>query len=88
MQPKRTALIGAPSGGPTGPEDPLSADSLSTAYMPLGADRQTGEAASIKALKRRPSILQELEAGDREADEKNSLNSKIFELGMELRKVR
>lgn len=39
-------------------------------------------------IKRTSSILLELEAGEREAEEKKTLNSRLFELGTELRKVR
>ncbi|CDJ66729.1 CAMP-dependent protein kinase regulatory subunit, putative [Eimeria necatrix] len=39
-------------------------------------------------VKRASSILLELEAGEREAEEKKTLNSRLFELGTELRKVR
>lgn len=39
-------------------------------------------------IKKASSILLELEAGKREAEERNALNSKLFELGTELSKVR
>ncbi|CDI73672.1 CAMP-dependent protein kinase regulatory subunit, putative [Eimeria praecox] len=39
-------------------------------------------------LKKASSVLLELEAGRREAEERNALNAKLFELGTELSKVR
>ncbi|CDJ36672.1 CAMP-dependent protein kinase regulatory subunit, putative [Eimeria mitis] len=41
-----------------------------------------------EGLKKASSILLELEAGKREAEERNALNAKLFELGTELSKVR
>ncbi|KAL8432543.1 hypothetical protein ACSSS7_004540 [Eimeria intestinalis] len=54
----------------------------------LASDAQHRDLGSafVHGLKRDYSILQELEAGEREANERNSLNARLFELGTELRK--
>lgn len=52
------------------------------------ARKAAGGEPSKWGLKKASSILLELEAGKREAEERNALNSKLCELGTELSKVR
>ncbi|KAL8272870.1 hypothetical protein Esti_003179 [Eimeria stiedai] len=56
----------------------------------LAPDAQHREldTVSVHGVKRDYSILEEVEAGERDAHERNNLNSRLFELGTELRKVR
>lgn len=55
--------------------------------LPDTQNRQLG-IYPVRGLKQDSSVLRELEAGVREANEKSTLSSKLYELGMELRKVR
>ncbi|KAL8445957.1 hypothetical protein Emag_004922 [Eimeria magna] len=80
--------------GPPTPEPHQSRQDFEGRAVPsdkmLAADahHRDLDALPVQGLKRDCSLLQELEAGEREANERNSLNARLFELGTELRKER
>ncbi|OEH80348.1 CAMP-dependent protein kinase regulatory [Cyclospora cayetanensis] len=88
MQPQGPLEALGPAKAPTGPMMPPAVADFST--DPRSYDDQNIERppAGLQRMRRECTILQELEAGDRQANERNSLSTRLFELGMELRKVR
>ncbi|CDJ50796.1 CAMP-dependent protein kinase regulatory subunit, putative [Eimeria brunetti] len=85
------AGAGAPSslsGGGRAAAPKLGASASSPkARLPEARGQSVGDPAKW-GVKGASSILLELEAGKREAEERNALNAKLFELGTELSKVR
>ncbi|KAL8429108.1 hypothetical protein Efla_003161 [Eimeria flavescens] len=85
---------GRPAAGPPFPKSRQSQDDPKVDAEPIesipkpGSQNWEVKDSTAHRLKRDSSTLQELEAGAREANERDSLNARLFELGTELRKVR
>lgn len=88
MQPDGPSMAPPLRKAPTGRGDLESAAEPSSAPPVPDAQIRGKSTPPLRGLKRDSTILQELEAGAREEEERNNLNSRLFELGTELRKVR
>ncbi|KAL8453899.1 hypothetical protein Emed_000610 [Eimeria media] len=89
MKPATRSVPGPPPPGPHQSRQDFGERSLpSDKLHAADAHHRDVDTLSLQGLKRDCSFLQELEAGEREANERNSLNARLFELGTELRKVR